>query len=173
MSAENKRSNKNQSSSMENSYPAKNLGSGVLFGVGLVSFIDEAIFHQILQWHHFYDRSSTTIGLISDGFFHAFSWVATVAALFMVADLRRRKSFWLRRWFGGVLLGAGVFQLYDGLIQHKIMHLHQIRYVDNLFMYDLVWNGVAVAIIIIGIVIIFKDRSTSPTNERDPSYESP
>ncbi|MBB3111577.1 putative membrane protein [Paenibacillus phyllosphaerae] len=53
----------------------RNLWSGVLFGLGAVAFIDEAIFHQLLHWHHFYDKSTTGIGLLSDGLFHAFSWL--------------------------------------------------------------------------------------------------
>ncbi|MEH7743475.1 DUF2243 domain-containing protein, partial [Neobacillus drentensis] len=43
------------------SYP-KNLWSGFLFGIGLVAFIDEAVFHQLLHWHHFYDKSTTAFG---------------------------------------------------------------------------------------------------------------
>lgn len=99
---------------MENnqvSHSARNLGSGFLFGLGLVAFFDETVFHQLLGWHHFYDKSTDAVGLFSDGLFHAFSWFATVAALFLVADLRRRKAFWTKRWIGGVLLGAGFFQL--------------------------------------------------------------
>lgn len=56
----------------------RNIWAGILFGVGLVSFVDEAVFHQLLHWHHFYDKSTTSIGLVSDGFFHAFSWFTTV-----------------------------------------------------------------------------------------------
>lgn len=87
----------------------RNSWSGFLFGVGLVAFIDEAVFHQLLHWHHFYDKSTTAAGLVSDGLFHAFSWFATIASLFMVADLRRRGGWWVKRWLGGVLLGAGRF----------------------------------------------------------------
>jgi uncharacterized membrane protein len=29
---------------------------------------------------------------------------------------------------GGLLLGAGGFQLYDGIVQHMLLGLHQIRY---------------------------------------------
>lgn len=100
-------------------YSARNLSSGFLFGLGLISFIDETVFHQLLQWHHFYDKATTAVGILSDGFFHAFSWFATIGDLFLLADLRRRNGLWLTRWWGGVLLGAGAFQLYDGTIQHK------------------------------------------------------
>ncbi|MCM3742306.1 DUF2243 domain-containing protein [Oceanobacillus luteolus] len=140
-------------------YASRNLWSGVLFGLGMVAFLDEALFHQILGWHHFYDKSTTEIGLLSDGLFHAFSWFATVGSLFMVADLRRRNGFWLKRWYGGVLLGAGGFNLYDGIVHHKILKVHQIRYdTDNLFLYDVVWNSIAAVILIIGIIVTLKTR---------------
>ncbi|MFD2617415.1 DUF2243 domain-containing protein [Terrilactibacillus laevilacticus] len=136
-------------------FSSRNLWSGFLFGIGLVTFMDEAIFHQLLHWHHFYDKSSTSIGLISDGLFHAFSWFATIASLFLLADLRRRNGWHRMRWWGGVLLGAGGFQFYDGTIQHKLMRIHQIRYVENVFVYDLVWNIIAVFMLLIGFSLIF------------------
>lgn len=147
-------------------YSDRNLWSGVIFGVGLIAFIDETVFHQLLRWHHFYDRSTTDIGLISDGLFHAFSWFATIGGLFMFADLRRRNALWLTRWWGGVLFGVGGFQLYDGIIQHKLMRIHQIRYVDNLIIYDLVWNTLAVLMIIIGLSLVVRTR-----NRQQPGKE--
>ena len=57
----------------------RNLVAGVLLGLGTVAFIDETVFHQLLHWHHFYDRSTPEVGLVSDGLFHAFGWFATVA----------------------------------------------------------------------------------------------
>ncbi|KKI92076.1 membrane protein [Bacillus sp. SA1-12] len=139
-------------------YLARNLWSGILFGIGLAAFIDETVFHQLLHWHHFYDKSTTDIGLISDGLFHAFSWFATIGSLFIFADLRRRNALGIMRWWGGVLLGAGGFQLYDGTIQHKLMRIHQIRYVENVFIYDLVWNILAVLMIIIGLGLVVRTR---------------
>ncbi|MFD2628553.1 DUF2243 domain-containing protein [Oceanobacillus kapialis] len=139
-------------------YANRNILSGILFGLGLAAFIDETVFHQLLRWHHFYDKSTTDIGLISDGLFHAFSWFATIGGLFLFADLRRRNALWLKRWWGSVLLGAGAFQLYDGIIQHKLMRLHQIRYVENVWLYDLIWNAIAVIMIVIGSIILLQTR---------------
>lgn len=59
------------------------------------------------------------------------SWGATIGGLFIVADLRRRDVFQQTRWWGGVLLGAGGFQLYDGVIQRKVLGIHQLRYVPD------------------------------------------
>ncbi|MCR2783899.1 MULTISPECIES: DUF2243 domain-containing protein [unclassified Microbacterium] len=137
---------------------AQNLWSGVLFGVGLVAFIDEAVFHQLLHWHHFYDLGTPALGLVSDGVFHAISWFATIAGLFLLADLRRHDALHWRRWIGGVLLGTGVFQLYDGTVHHKLLGIHQIRYVEDVFVYDLVWNLVAVALIVAGVVLTYLTR---------------
>ncbi|WP_181348493.1 DUF2243 domain-containing protein [Thalassobacillus sp. CUG 92003] len=139
-------------------YASRNVWTGFLFGVGFVAFIDEMVFHQLLHWHHFYDQSTTDVGLISDGFFHAFSWFATVGAFFLFADLRRRRAFWPLKTLGGTLLGAGAFQLYDGLIQHKVMRLHQIRYVPDVLPYDLVWNISAAVMIMAGLLLIKRTR---------------
>jgi uncharacterized membrane protein len=132
----------------------RTLAAGVLLGLATVAFVDEAVFHQILHWHHFYDRSTSDVGLVSDGLFHAFSWFATVAALFLVAELRRERTFWGRRFLAGWLTGAGFFQLYDGLVQHKVFGLHQIRYDVDLTPYDAVWNAVAAVLLLAGLALI-------------------
>lgn len=139
-------------------YAKRNMWTGILFGFGFVAFIDEAVFHQLLHWHHFYDKSTTDIGLVSDGLFHAFSFLATIGSSFLLADLHRRHAFWLQRWIGGIFLGAGAFQLYDGIIQHKWMGLHQIRYGVKILPYDLVWNISAAIMIIIGIFLLYSTR---------------
>ena len=132
----------------------RTLLAGVLLGLGTVAFVDETVFHQILHWHHFYDRSTSDVGLVSDGVFHAFSWFATVGALFLVADLRRERAFWERRFLAGWLAGAGFFQLYDGLVQHKLLGLHQIRYGVELLPYDVVWIVIAAALLVAGLALI-------------------
>jgi uncharacterized membrane protein len=133
---------------------------GILFGCGITAFLDEAVFHQLLHWHHFYDRSTPAAGLVSDGLFHAFSWFATVASLFLFADLRRRGSLHTRRWLGGILVGVGAFQLFDGLVQHKLLDLHQIRYGVDLLPYDLMWNGAALAFLVAGLLVVLAARRT-------------
>ncbi|MGI3783699.1 MAG: DUF2243 domain-containing protein [Janthinobacterium lividum] len=137
--------------------------SGVLAGVGLVAFVDETVFHQLLHWHHFYDRSTSDAGLVSDGLFHAFGFVAVVTGLFLLADLRRRQSLVVRRWVGGVLLGAGGFQLYDGLVQHKVFGLHQIRYGVDLLPYDLTWNVLGAALVVAGAAVTARSRGARRT----------
>lgn len=136
-----------------------NLLSGLLFGVGTAAFVDETVFHQILHWHKFYDRSTTEVGLVSDGLFHALGYFSVVAGLFLLADLRRRDGLSWPRWVGAVLLGAGAFQLYDGTLQHKVFRLHQIRYGVDLTAYDWTWNVVAVAMVVAGAVLVARTRT--------------
>jgi uncharacterized membrane protein len=136
----------------------RNVLSGVLLGVGIAGFVDETVFHQLLHWHHFYDKSTPAVGLVSDGIFHAGSWFATVAALFLLADLHRRASFRAAPWWGGLLLGAGGFQLYDGTIQHKLLKLHQIRYHVDVAPYDWTWNVIALLFLVAGAVLLVRYR---------------
>lgn len=157
----------------EAAYPGRNLAAGLLLGLGVVAFVDETVFHQILHWHHFYDRSTTDAGLVSDGLFHAFSWFATIAALFLFAQLRRDRVLNGRRFAGGLLVGAGFFQLYDGLVQHKLLGLHQIRYGVDLVAYDLTWNITAAVLLVVGLVLVVTDRpGRVPTRAIDPASSS-
>jgi uncharacterized membrane protein len=136
--------------------------SGLLLGIGIAAFVDETVFHQLLHWHHFYDKSTPAAGLISDGLFHAFGWFCTVAALFLFADLRRRGGFQRLPWWGGLLFGAGLFQLYDGTVQHKALGLHQIRYDVDLAPYDWTWNVIAALLIVAGVLLFRRGRRAVP-----------
>jgi uncharacterized membrane protein len=128
---------------------------GVLIGVGVAAFLDETVFHQLLHWHHFYDGSTLEAGLVSDGVFHAGGWIAIVVGLFGFADLQRRGVTVPKRVWAGGLLGWGVFQVYDGLFQHKVLGLHQIRYAVDLLPYDLAWNLSGALGAVIGAVLLF------------------
>ena len=134
--------------------------SGLLLGVGAAAAVDEVVFHQLLRWHHFYDRSTTDVGLVSDGLFHAFGWFAAVGGAFVLADVRRRGAGPVRwsRWWGGVLVGLGAFQLWDGTVQHKLLRLHQIRYDVELLLYDVTWVAVAVVLLAVGAVLVRRTR---------------
>jgi uncharacterized membrane protein len=138
--------------------PRRSLVVGLLTGVGVAGFVDETVFHQLLHWHHFYDRSTPAWGLVSDGLFHAASWVCMVAGLFVFADLRRRGA-WHPPWqAAGFCLGLGGFQLWDGVIQHKWWHLHQIRYGVDVLPYDLAWNLLAVVVLLAGFAGLRRQR---------------
>lgn len=145
----------------------RSLLAGVLIGIGTAAFLDETVFHQLLHWHHFYDRSTSSAGLVSDGIFHAFGWLAIVLGLFLFADLqRRRAAIPLRLWAGG-LAGWGAFQLYDGVLQHKVFGLHQIRYAVALVPYDVAWNVAGGAALVVGLLLLRRSRSRSGSGSRN------
>ena len=121
--------------------------------------VDEIVFHQILAWHHFYDRSTPAVALLSDGLLHAAELIMIVAGFFLFADLRRRNAL-ARIWaWAGFFFGAGVFQLFDGLVDHKVLRVHQVRYGVDLLPYDIAWNAFGGALILIGAWILIRARS--------------
>lgn len=139
--------------------PRRLVLSGFLFGCGIAaSMIDLFIFHLGLQWHHFYDLSTREVALAADGFFHAFGWFITIWGLFLLADIRRRADVSWPQWIGSVVLGIGFFQLFDGLVDHKLLRIHQIRYDVDLLPYDVIWIGSAVVLMLIGSLVIWRTR---------------
>lgn len=133
--------------------------SGFLFGSGIAaSIIDLGIFHLVLQWHHFYDRSTHEVALIADGFFQAFGWFITIWGLFLLADIRRRADVAWLRWIGAVITGAGLFQLFDGVILHKVLRIHQVRYDVDLLVYDVIWIGTAIIALLVGLFMLWRTR---------------
>ena len=133
--------------------------AGALLGAGIAaSVVDLAVFHLFLHWHHFYDLSTTGVALASDGLFHAFGWFVTVGSLFLLADIRRRGAMSWGRWTGGLLAGLGAFQLVDGVVLHKVLRIHQIRYDVDLLVYDATWIGTAVLALAAGLVLLRRTR---------------
>lgn len=133
--------------------------SGLLFGAGIAAaLIDLFIFHLLLQWHHFYDLSTPEVALIADGLFHALGWFITVAGLFLLADVRRHGRISWPRWAAATVTGIGVFQLIDGVLNHKILGIHQIRYGVDLLLYDVVWIGSAILLALIGAAVLWYTR---------------
>ncbi|MEU9145413.1 DUF2243 domain-containing protein [Streptomyces sp. NPDC048349] len=123
-----------------------------LIGVGVMAAVDEIVFHQILGWHHFYDRSTAGVGLLSDGLLHTAELLALVAGFFLHADLRRRRALAAAHGWAGFFLGLGVFQLFPGIVDHKLLRLHQIRYGVDVTPYDWAWNTAALVLLLIGTV---------------------
>ena len=71
-----------------------------------------------------------------------------------MADSLRRGGFVPKRWWAALLIGWGGFQLYDGIVQHKILRLHQIRYHVIIWPYDVTWNVIAALMIIVGLLLM-------------------
>lgn len=129
----------------------RSLMAGGLIGAGFMAAIDEIIFHQLLAWHHFYDRATPLIGLMSDGFLHAAELIAFTAGFFLFYGLRQQRILIPKFAWAGFFLGMGIFQIFDGIVDHKILRLHQIRYgVENILIYDITWNAFGALLVIAG-----------------------
>src|SRR5437763_2251892 len=102
--------------------------TGILLGVGIMAFLDETLLHQLLQWHTFYWNTDQHGRILSDGIFHAFS---TLVLLWGTFRLWRGRATWATSsrfaLIAAILIGAGGFNLYDGIVQHAILHLHLVN----------------------------------------------
>ncbi|MET9879574.1 DUF2243 domain-containing protein [Actinacidiphila glaucinigra] len=139
-----------------------------VIGMAVMAAIDEIVFHQILHWHHFYDRSTFGVRLLSDGLLHTGELLALVAGFFLYADLRRRRALSSAHAWAGFFLGLGIFQLFDGIVDHKLLRVHQIRYGVDVTPYDWAWNLGGLALLLIGLALAVRaarrgqrDRPTS------------
>jgi uncharacterized membrane protein len=139
-----------------------------MIGVGLMAAVDEIVFHQLLAWHSFYDRSTPEIGLLSDGLLHAGELLVLVVGFVRYADLRRRGALARRSAWAGLFLGLGGFQLFDGLVDHKVLRVHQVRYGVDLLPYDLAWNGAAVLLLAVGAVLALRSRAERSAGSGTP-----
>jgi uncharacterized membrane protein len=112
---------------------------GTILGIGLGGFVDGILLHQILQWHHMLSSSgrapvNTVDGLrmntLWDGFFHAFTWLAVLIGLSLLYArvTRSRGQVWRSPMlWGWILVGWGVFNVVEGLIDHQLLGIHHVR----------------------------------------------
>jgi uncharacterized membrane protein len=131
-----------------------------LTGVGLAGLVDVVVFHQLLGWHHFYDRSTQAVGLASDGLLDLALVVALVVGLVVLVETAGPVERWGRGVWGGILAGFGGFNLFDGVVDHKLLRLHQIRPgVADLLAYDVAWIGLSVLILAVGVGLVRGEAS--------------
>ncbi|GAA2392249.1 hypothetical protein GCM10010420_15860 [Streptomyces glaucosporus] len=133
--------------------PRRSAAVCALIGAAVMAAVDEIVFHQLLNWHHFYDRSTPAVGLFADGLLHTAELLGLIAGFTLYADLRRRGALSPAHARAGLFLGLGGFQLFDGIVDHKVLRLHQIRYGVDLLPYDLAWNAAGLALLGIGAAL--------------------
>ncbi|MBU3864176.1 DUF2243 domain-containing protein [Streptomyces sp. 4503] len=119
---------------------------GIVLGVGLGGFLDGILLHQLLQWHHMlsstnhdrigvrYYNPHTVSGLemntVWDGIFHAVCWIAVLlglALLYARVTHDRRRVWGSRVLWGWILVGWGLFNLVEGVLDHQILGIHHVR----------------------------------------------
>lgn len=139
----------------------RSLAAGAMIGVGLMAAVDEILFHQLLGWHHFYDGGTTSLALLSDGLLHAGELLLLVAGGISLVRLRGRDALMRDFAWAALFLGLGAFQLFDGVIDHKVLRTHQIRYGVELMPYDFAWNFAALMLLAVGAGLLARARSRS------------
>jgi uncharacterized membrane protein len=145
---------------------------GILLGVGLGGFVDGIVLHQILQWHHLLSSTDTDhvglphvppdtvpglrINTLFDGLFHAFTWVMVVLGLALLWTRVRRTSG--RVWasamlWGWMLVGWGVFNLTEGVVNHHVLAIHHVRGGAHQLWWDLGFLTFGVSLVIGGLAL--------------------
>ena len=141
-----------------------------VMGLGLGGFIDGIALHQILQWHHMLtgegggEPMDTVAGLetntLVDGFFHLATWILVVIATTLLVRAWQRDELappW-RVHVGLLLIGWGVFNLVEGVIDHQLLGIHHVR--DDLggpLGWDLGFLGIG-ALLVLGGALLARPR---------------
>jgi uncharacterized membrane protein len=111
--------------------------AGILLGLGLGGFFDGIIFHQILQWHHMLSNAGYPVTSIDnlkvntlwDGLFHASTYLLVVGGLIQLWKNAHRAHLWwsTRLLAGSILIGFGIFNVVEGLIDHHLLAIHHVN----------------------------------------------
>lgn len=112
------------------------LGAGILFGLGLGGFFDGIVLHQVLQWHHMLSSwypidtmENLKLNTLWDGLFHSATYLFVVAGLFALwRSAHRRHLAWSNKLlFGSLLIGFGLFNVAEGLVDHQLLGVHHVN----------------------------------------------
>jgi len=110
--------------------------AGIVLGMGLGGFADGIVLHQIAQWHNMGSAKVPPVTMEAmrrnmawDGWFHAAMLLVTLAGVYLLlGDARRRRPLPTPRALAGqLLLGWGLFNLAEGVVDHHLLELHHVR----------------------------------------------
>jgi uncharacterized membrane protein len=138
----------------------------------LGGFFDGIVLHQILQWHHMLtstgDYPATTVAGLEvntlwDGFFHMTTYVFVGVGVFMLWD-RARDGGVVWSWksiLGWSLVGWGLFNLIEGIIDHHILQIHHVKAGPDELMWDLGFLALGLILVLLGTWLARTDRPTA------------
>jgi len=111
--------------------------AGILLGLGLGGFFDGIVLHQLLQWHHMVSNvesfsPETVAGLrvntLADGLFHAVTYIFTVLGVALLwRALRAGERGTAHQLIGLALLGWGLFNVVEGIVDHLLFGIHHVN----------------------------------------------
>lgn len=109
--------------------------AGILLGLGLGGFFDGIVLHQILQWHHMASAVTDTttvsglrLNVLLDGLFHAVTYIFTVVGIVLLWRAWRTPNVPVsgRTLFGSAVLGWGLFNVVEEIIDHHLLGVHHV-----------------------------------------------
>lgn len=109
---------------------------GIVLGFGMGGFLDGILLHQILRWHNMLSTvlppstlETMHTNMLWDGLFHAVVWIATLIGVLLIwSGARRLKMVPSTVWMIGLMLmGWGIFNFAEGLINHHLLGIHHVR----------------------------------------------
>lgn len=143
------------------------LSAGICMGVGLGGFVDGIVLHQLLQWHNMLsswvppdDLVRMKINMVWDGLFHALTWLMTVAGVILLWRAARRPDVpWLARGFvGALLIGWGLFNFVEGVIDHQILGVHHVHPGADQLAWDLGFLASGLVLVAVGALLVWDGR---------------
>jgi uncharacterized membrane protein len=136
---------------------------GIILGVGLGGFFDGIFLHQVLQWHHMFSSIypvDTVPGLrmntLGDGFFHVVTWLSVLLGLYILYSRvteARREVWGSSVLWGWILVGWGIFNIVEGLVDHELLGVHHVRSGPNQLWWDMGFLAFGVILIALGWAI--------------------
>lgn len=145
--------------------------TAMILGIGAGGFIDGIVLHQILQWHEMLsnkipatDYLGKSVNMFWDGIFHAFTLLVMLIGIVLLWKLLYRKDINRSGYLlsGGMLLGWGLFNIVEGVIDHHLLKLHNVREIaSNPEAWNFGFLGLSVVLILIGIALTKKANTHS------------
>nr|WP_245800127.1 DUF2243 domain-containing protein [Haladaptatus litoreus] len=135
------------------------LAMGIV-GFGFSGLIDVLVLHHVLQWHHLLSGiypMNTLDGLRTniraDGLFSIamLTIMCIGGGLLWQSERRTDVPLAVRPLIGAAVIGLGVFDLYDAIVDHAILGLHQPLSQGGY--YNPHWIVVSLLIIVAGVYI--------------------
>jgi uncharacterized membrane protein len=148
-----------------------------VLGAGLGGFVDGILLHQLLQWHHMLSGvdppdtvSSLQMNTVADGLFHAITWLLVLIGLGLLyarVTSSRGRLWSSRTLWGWILVGWGLFNLVEGIVDHHLLGVHHVRHGPGEVWWDLAFLALGVVLILGGWLLQRSGRPVDLCGERD------
>lgn len=152
------------------------LAAGFLLGAGLGGSADGILFHQIMQTHQMLSGWLPPSNLLDikvnqfiDGLFHLFTWTLTLLGVALLYAAGRGPQRWWsgRSLLGAGLLGWGLFNVLEGLVNHHMLGLHHvIDQAPDPRIPDAIYLGVGLLMMGLGLLLIRRAGRPLPADAR-------